>query len=174
MSNVDPDNANIIATNGVLHTVDTVVPFPNVVTFVLADPNFSTLVSALTQDPAFDYVSTLQSSSAAVGAPFTVFTPTNNAFENLLVDLNIDNLSDISTPTLEATLNLHVISGMNVRSSNIANLDGAETLGGVPIMVQEDPLAIIDPNGGENAIIATDVQATNGVIHAVSRVLRDL
>jgi len=41
--------ADIVASNGVIHTVDAVIDLPTVVTFATADPNFSTLVQALTE-----------------------------------------------------------------------------------------------------------------------------
>ncbi len=176
IAEVDLDNANIVASNGVLHVVESVITLPNVVTFALADPNFSALVSALTQDVTFNYVDILQSPTMAAGAPFTVFAPVNTAFENLLEDLGINELTEIETTVLSATLDLHVLSGVNVRESDLLSLDGTmpATIGGIPITIQADPGAIIDPDGNVNNIIVTDVQAANGVIHAVDRVLRDL
>ena len=55
-------------------------------------------------------------------------------------------------------------------------LDGASvpTFGGPSITIDAATPAIIDPDGGSNPIVVTDVQAINGVIHAVSRVIRDL
>ncbi len=95
---------NIEATNGVIHIVDKVIGIPTVVTFATADPNFSTLVSALTTlTPATDFVSVLSNTEAA----FTVFAPTNAAFTAL------------GTPPAEATLTQvllhHVVSG-NIQS----------------------------------------------------------
>ena len=168
--------ADIVAVNGVVHVVDTVIGLPDVTTFATADPNFSTLVSALTADASFGYVGALQTPNGTDPAPFTVLAPVNTAFENLLTDLGVDSLDDIDTATLAATLELHVIAGANVRAEDLAGLDGmmVETLGGTNITIQADPAAAIDPDNGENPIVATNVQATNGVIHAVSRVLRDL
>lgn len=168
--------ADIVAVNGVVHVVDTVIGLPDVTTFATADPNFSTLVSALTADASFGYVGALQTPNGTDPAPFTVLAPVNTAFENLLTDLGVDSLDDIDTATLAATLELHVIAGANVRAEDLAGLDGmmVETLGGTNITIQADPAAAIDPDNDENPIVATNVQATNGVIHAVSRVLRDL
>ncbi len=168
--------ADIVAVNGVVHVVDTVIGLPDVTTFATADPNFSTLVAALTADASFGYVGALQTPNGTDPAPFTVLAPVNTAFENLLTDLGVDSLDDIDTATLAATLELHVIAGANVRAEDLAGLDGmmVETLGGTNITIQADPAAAIDPDNGENPIVATNVQATNGVIHAVSRVLRDL
>lgn len=168
--------ADIVAANGVVHVVDTVIGLPDITTFATADPNFTSLVAALTADASFGYVTALQTPGDTSPAPFTVFAPINSAFDALLGDLGLTDLSEIPTATLAATLELHVVPGANVRAAALPELDGASvaTLGGTDITIQADPAAIIDPDGGENPIIVTDVQATNGVIHALSRVIRDL
>lgn len=168
--------ADIVAVNGVIHVVDTVIGLPDVTTFATSDPNFSSLVAGLTADSSFGYVAALQTANGTAPAPFTVFAPVNSAFDALLDDLGLDMLSEIPTATLAATLELHVVPGLNVRAEDLPGLDGASVppLGGADITIQADPAAIIDPDGGENPIVVVNVQATNGVIHAVSRVLRDL
>lgn len=168
--------ADVVAVNGVVHVVDTVIDLPNVTTFATADPTFSTLVAALTADPSFGYVAALQTANGTAPAPFTVFAPTNGAFDDLLADLGVTGLGDIAVPTLAATLELHVVPGANVRAEDLAGIDGANvtTLGGGEITIDAATPAIIDPDGGSNEIIVTNVQAANGVIHAIGRVIRDL
>jgi len=168
--------ADVVATNGVIHVVDAVIGLPDITTFALADPNFSSLVAALTADPSFGFVAALQTPVDTAPAPFTVFAPVNTAFDLLLGDLGLTELSQIDTAILAATLQLHVVPGANVRAEALPGLDGVSvmSLGGTDITIQADPAAIIDPDGGENFIIATDVQASNGVIHGLSRVIRDL
>ena len=76
--------ADIVASNGVIHTVNAVIDLPTVVTFAVADPNFSTLVQALTElTPSTDFVSVLSAQDGAGSDPFTVFAPTNAAFDAL-------------------------------------------------------------------------------------------
>ena len=168
--------ADIVASNGVIHVVDTVIDLPKVTTFATADPTFSTLVAALTADPTFGYVAALQTANGTSPAPFTVFAPTNDAFAALLTDLGATELGDIPVPTLAATLELHVVANANVRAEDLAGIDGASvtTLGGGQIIIDATTPAIIDPDGGSNEIILTNVQAANGVIHALNRVIRDL
>lgn len=167
-------NPDITAANGVVHIVDAVIGLPDVTTFAIADPTFSTLVSALTAYPNFTYVAALQTPNGTAPAPFTVFAPTNDAFGDLLTDLQVGGLGDIDEVTLASVLELHVVAGNNVRAEDLPGIDGAsvETLGGQNIVVDANAPAITGPDTNANGIIATNVQATNGVIHAISRVIR--
>lgn len=168
--------ADIVAVNGVVHLVDTVIGLPDVTTFATADPTFSSLVAALTADASFGYVAALQTPNGTAPAPFTVFAPTNDAFADLLSDLGLTELSEVPVATLAATLELHVITDQNVRAEDLGGIDGASvpTLGGGEVVIDANAPAIIDPDGDANHIIVTNVQAANGVIHAISRVIRDL
>lgn len=168
--------ADIVASNGVVHVVDAVIGLPDVTTFATADPNFSSLVAALTADASFGYVAALQTPNGTAPAPFTVFAPTNDAFAALLTDLGLTELSEVPVATLAATLELHVITGSNLTEADLSGLDGTmiETIGGTNVTIGAGPLSVIDPDNSINPIIVTDVQASNGVIHAISRVIRDL
>ena len=161
--------ANIMADNGVIHAVNAVIGLPTVVTFATADPTFSTLVAALTRDDQPDFVSVLSTPSGTSPSPFTVFAPTNEAFVSLLSDLGVGSLADIDGPTLTATLNTHVIAAANVRSENLVN--GPINTLGAEIIVDADSATLTDPNGRVSNIIVVDVQASNGVVHAIDMVL---
>ncbi|MCX2719996.1 fasciclin domain-containing protein [Lentiprolixibacter aurantiacus] len=168
---IDPD---IEASNGIIHVVDAVIGLPDVTTFAVADPNFATLVAALTAYPSFGYVSALQTPNGSTPAPFTVFAPTNEAFGDLLADLGGIELGDIDEATLSSVLELHVLAANNVRAEDLAGIDGANvpTLGGEDIVIDATTPAIIGPDSNGNTITATNVQAMNGVIHAIGRVIR--
>ena len=160
-------SADVIAANGVIHAVDAVIGLPTVVDFALADPNFSTLVAALTRsDLTFDYVTTLQSDG-----PFTVFAPTNTAFGDLLTELGAGSLADIDEPTLKATLDHHAVAGANVRSGDLMDNFTVGTLGGNIIANVTGGATLTDANDRVSNIIAVDVQAVNGVIHAIDKVI---
>ncbi|MBT8252770.1 MAG: fasciclin domain-containing protein [Flavobacteriaceae bacterium] len=161
---------DVDASNGVVHIVNTVIGLPTVVTFATADPTFETLVVALTrEDLTFDYVGTLSSTMSP--APFTVFAPTNQAFADLLTELELSELGDISEPVLKATLDHHAVANANVRAEDLSQDMEVGTLGG-PITISLDSGAqIIDANERTINIIATNVQAINGVIHAVDKVI---
>ncbi|NRB62475.1 MAG: fasciclin domain-containing protein [Saprospiraceae bacterium] len=161
--------ADIEVSNGVIHGIDQVIGLPDVTTFAIADPAFATLTSALTASQLnTDLVSALQAAG-----PFTVFAPTNQAFQDLL-DSNPDwsDLSDIPGDLLETVLLYHVSAAGNVRSTDLVNEMS------VPTLAQQNFTIDLTGNtptiqAGQNSagIIFTDVQATNGVIHVINTVI---
>jgi uncharacterized surface protein with fasciclin (FAS1) repeats len=160
---------DVVAANGVVHIVDAVIALPTVVTFAVADPTFGTLVSALTRPDQPDYVGILSTDAGTSPAPFTVFAPTNTAFDDLLAELSLGSLDEIDTATLTATLNTHVIAEANVRAEDLVS--GTVMTLGDDIVIDAANATITDPNGRVSNIIVTNVQAANGVVHAISKVL---
>ncbi|MBX7142649.1 MAG: fasciclin domain-containing protein, partial [Chitinophagales bacterium] len=117
--------ADVKASNGVVHVVDQVIGLPTVVTFAVSNPDFSTLVQALTRpDLSTDFVSILSGAG-----PFTVFAPTNAAFSALLTELGASSLNDIDAATLEKVLTYHVVSG-NILAESLSNNQVVGTLNG--------------------------------------------
>ena len=164
--------ADILAVNGVIHKVDAVIGLPNIVTFATADPNFSTLVSALTRsDLTTDFVSVLSTATGTSPAPFTVFAPINDAFNRLLTELNLASLSEIDEPTLDVVLKYHVVGGANVLDSNLTDNLTVSTLSGDITADITGGARLTDSSGRVSDIIATNVQANNGVIHAINNVI---
>ena len=162
--------ADIVATNGVIHAVDAVIDLPTVVTFAVADPNFSTLVQALTElTPSTDFVAVLSAQDGAGDDPFTVFAPTNAAFDALAAIPGEDDLIPI--------LQHHVIAGGNVRSGDLTDGIMPTTLEGDAITINlpgtDDNIADVTDGAGNTGIgiDAVDVQAINGVIHVLDAVL---
>ncbi|WP_422350696.1 fasciclin domain-containing protein [Flagellimonas sp.] len=165
--------ADIVATNGVIHAVDMVIDLPTVVTFATADPNFSTLVTALTDlTPSTDFVSVLSAQDGNGSDPFTVFAPTNAAFDALAA---IPEEADL-IPILQH----HVIAGANIRSGDLTPNGDTVT----PATLEGDTFTITLPGTNGNiadvtdgagnmgiGIDAVDVQAVNGVIHVLDAVL---
>ena len=165
--------ADIEVDNGVIHAVNAVIGLPDITTFALADPEFTTLVAALTAatDESIDFVSTLQTQTSPP-APFTIFAPTNQAFTDFLTEKDFADLAAIPVDVLQSVLKYHVVTGVNVRSEDIT--DGIEVTtfeGGKFTINTGTDVTITDENGGESTVIATDVQATNGVIHVIDTVL---
>ena len=164
--------ADILADNGIVHVVDAVIGLPSVVTFAVADPTFSTLVAALTRDDlTTNFVDVLSTATGTSPAPFTVFAPTNDAFGSLLSELGIAGLADIDEPTLDAVLKNHVVAGLNVFDTDLTDNMTVPTLGGDITANVTGGATLTDNSGRIIDIIATNVQADNGVIHAINRVI---
>ena len=164
--------ADVFVDNGTIHAVDAVIGLPTVVTFAVADPNFSVLVTALTRsDLTFDFVGTLSTANGTDPAPFTVFAPIDSAFIDLLEELGVDSLDDIDEPTLKGTLEMHAVAGANVLAAGLSDGMTIGTLGGNITANVTGGAALTDANDRVSDIIAVDVQASNGVIHAINKVL---
>ncbi len=160
---------DISASNGVIHKVDKVIGLPTVVTHALANPNFSSLVAALTRSDMPNFAAIL---SGTTSSPFTVFAPTNAAFTSLLTELSLPNLGAVPTATLENVLKYHVVAGANVLSTDITNNMNVTTFqGGTFKITTTGGVKITDANNRVSNVIATDVQCSNGVIHAIDKVL---
>jgi len=151
---------DVQASNGVIHIVDNVLlpqafREPNIVDRAEELGNFTTLVGALEQTG-------LKSTVQYLG-PFTVFAPTDAAFNNLPSGL----LGSLSDEELAEILQYHVLNG-TVLSTDLS----AEQA--VPSLTQEE--LFITANGGvtvngSSSVGTADVEVTNGVIHAVDQVL---
>ena len=163
---------NVYATNGVIHAVDRVVPIPSIVTFAKADKGLTNLLIALTRpDLTADFASILSTNVGTAPAPFTVFAPTDQAFIDLLVELGAQSLSDIDEPTLKATLTYHVIGEANALSTDLSDNLELNTLGGPITANITGGATLTDGNNRVSKIIAVDVQANNGVIHVIDKVI---
>ncbi len=166
--------ADVSASNGVVHVVDAVIGLPTVATFAVADPTFETLYAALTRDDHEEDAVTLLSSSDEP-APFTVFAPTNDAFGDLLSSLGYSSLDEIQLALLEDVLGMHVVPEANYRSGDLTEGMTAVTVGDETITISLIPIPnITDPNGFVSNIIVVDVQAINGVVHVVDKVILPL
>jgi len=162
-------SADIEATNGVIHVIDKVLLPPNVVDIALMNENFSILVQALTRsDLTFDFVGFLSDDG-----PYTVFAPTNNAFADLLNSNPAWNsLDDIDAATLDAVLKYHVIATGNFESTALSDGISVTTAKGDNVTINTmGGVTVTDANNGVSNVIIADVQGTNGVIHAIDKVL---
>ena len=156
---------DVMASNGIIHVIDSVlIPKAapaatpkNIVQTAVAAGQFKTLASLLKKA---GLAGTLQGRG-----PFTVFAPTDAAFAKVpkatLAALGKNRAK------LRAVLLYHVVKG-KVTAKQVVKLRSAKTLNGqsVPIRVRSGKVTV-----GGAAVTATDVAASNGVIHVIDRVL---
>jgi Secreted and surface protein containing fasciclin-like repeats len=135
-------------------------PLPNLVAVAAANPDFSTLVTAL---QAAGLVGTLQREG-----PFTVFAPTNAAFAALPPGTVESLLRPENRAELVRILTYHVVPGLAPSSALRAGQQVA-TLQGSPVTVTLLEGGRIRINNAN--VIAADIQASNGIIHVIDAVL---
>ena len=135
------------------------------------DETFSTLVSAVT---AAGLGQTLSGDG-----PFTVFAPTNDAFAKI-PEATLTELTTNDTETLGNILTYHVVAGNVDAATLLQAIEGAgadgysiETVNGgtLTATVVDGNVVLTDAAGGTATVTATDVAASNGVIHVIDTVL---
>ncbi|MFK7841365.1 MAG: fasciclin domain-containing protein [Sphingorhabdus sp.] len=142
-----------------------------IVDVAVGNADFSTLVTAVT---AADLATTLSGEG-----PFTVFAPTNDAFAKV----DPDTLAALLTPEMKddltGLLTYHVVAGQ-LKAADVvkAITDGGgsavlTTVQGASLTATLDGESVIleDAAGGKSTVILTDVEASNGVIHAIDTVI---
>lgn len=119
--------------------------------------SFTTLLAAL---DAAGLTATLEGEG-----PFTVFAPTDEAF-NALPAGTVDALLQ-DPQALASILTYHVVSG-RVEAAQVVTLQSAETLNGASVSISVDGSTVkVD----DATVVQTDVQASNGVIHVIDAVI---
>lgn len=132
---------------------------PTIVEVATGNEDFSTLVAALQAAGLVDVL--------AGDGPYTVFAPTNEAFaalppgtvENLLKPENKDQLI--------AVLTYHVVPGA-VYAADVSKLDSTTTVQGNSIAIAANMGTVKVDNA---QVVATDIEASNGVIHVIDAVI---
>jgi len=138
----------------------------DIVDTAIAAGDFTTLVAAVQAAGVED---TLRGEG-----PFTVFAPTDDAFA-ALPDGTIETLLEDPEGDLTDILTYHVVAGA-VPAADVVELDGQQitTVNGAAITVgvaDDGSVTLTDAAGNDVAVIATDIQANNGVIHVIDAVL---
>lgn len=135
------------------------------------DEAFSTLVAAVTAAGAAEMLSG--------EGPFTVFAPTNDAFAKL-PEGTVETLTTEDTDTLASILQYHVVEGSIDAATLLAAIEGAgdagysiTTANGATLTatVVDGAVVLTDANGGTATVTATDVEASNGLVHVIDTVL---
>jgi uncharacterized surface protein with fasciclin (FAS1) repeats len=129
---------------------------PNIVEIAVGNDNFTTLVAAV---QAAGLVEALQSPG-----PFTVFAPTDAAFAALppgTVQTLVQN-----PPQLARILKYHVVAG-KLTQADLAKVETVESLEGSPIAINcSDDFEVKN-----STVIMPDIEADNGIIHVIDRVI---
>lgn len=162
-------DVDVEATNGVVHVIDKVMLPPTVVNHALNGKSFTKLVEALTDSRhTTNFVSILSGTG-----PFTVFAPTDAAFQTLLdSDASWNTIADIPVATLDAVLKYHVVSNANVQADELTDGQSIGTLQGNNLTVDLSSGAKLQTTSNQTVTIeATDVQGSNGVVHVVNMVM---
>ena len=142
-----------------------------IVDVAVGNKDFSTLVTALT---AADLVSALQADG-----PFTVFVPTNEAFDKIDSKTLGSLLEEKNKKALSNILTYHVVSDKLTAADVTAALKKGKgkvelkALNGQKLsVIQKDgKIWLNDVNGNYSEIVMTDVMADNGVIHVIDTVV---
>ena len=162
---VSVDKSKVVATdiacsNGVIHIIDTVLmpATENIPAVATKAGSFKTLLAAV---KAAGLVETLRGTG-----PFTVFAPTDDAFAKLGTTV-ADLLKPENKAKLASILTYHVVSG-RVYSEAAVEAKAAKTVQGDSIKITaNDKGAFVN----DAKIVATDIDASNGVIHVIDTVL---
>lgn len=143
----------------------------SIVDIAIESPDHSTLVAAV---KAAELVPIL-----AGDGPFTVFAPTNSAFQKLPQGTLETLLKIENKPDLAKILTYHVIAGNLDASSILQEIENGggqielETVSGdiLKAFVKGGEVILSDENGGFSTVIATDLKANNGIVHVIDSVL---
>ncbi|MTB53283.1 fasciclin domain-containing protein [Lewinella sp. W8] len=192
---------DIAGSNGVIHVIDRVIlpagvnpaallpkkammrkkemkagmmmgaPEPNIASIAVGNENFETLVAAL---GAAGYVDMFKSAGE-----YTVFAPTDDAFDALPEGTVANLVKPEQKSALQGILAYHVVPAKITAEKLVGAITKAggyytlPTLGNQTLVASIDNGSVIltDGNGNRSKVVMTDVEASNGVIHAIDTVL---
>jgi len=130
-----------------------------IVEIASADDQFSILVDAVVK-------ADLAEALSAEG-PYTVFAPTNEAFESLFADLGVNGINDLTKDQLTPILLYHVVDGAvwskDIKSGQVSTLNDAASIN---VVVAKNKVMVDKSN-----VVIADIQGSNGVIHVIDTVL---
>jgi uncharacterized surface protein with fasciclin (FAS1) repeats len=170
--------ADIEANNGVIHLVSNVIAIPTLVNHVIANPDFDTLQAVVTSEIGGAFGDQSGVLNALVGltaaAPATLFAPNNAA---LSTATGTGGFANGATPVQVSTvLQYHVTTAGNVRSSQLTNNQVVpmftSPVQDVTVILGSGTVDIKDTANNLSRVFQADIQASNGVIHGVDRVLQ--
>ena len=161
----------LLATFAIVASTITVNAQKTLVDVAVGSKDHTTLVAAV---KAADLVATLQSAG-----PFTVFAPVNAAFGKLPAGTVDYLLKPENKATLAKVLTYHVVAGsFNAAAVVKAITDGCGSVtlktvsgGNLVASIKEGKVILTDERGGVATVVATDLAASNGLIHVLDAVV---
>ncbi|WP_422861094.1 fasciclin domain-containing protein [Flagellimonas sp. W118] len=182
------DNAKVVlpnvgASNGVVHVINKVLLPQSAIDFVASLQLKNIVEIAIETDDLSLLVEALQTANAGLvetlsgDGPFTVFAPTNKAFEDLLGVLGFHSLSDFDTDEeidiLIKVLTYHVVAGTAAFSTDLSNGQQIPTVQGesVGINIKNGTVHVEDATDDNATVVLPNVEASNGVVHVINKVL---
>ena len=160
--------ADLAASNGVVHVVDAVL-LPadfgvqrNIMELIAADPRFEGIEEVLRD---VRLAETLRG-----GGPFTLFAPTNDALLALASDESTLAEILLNEQLLKRSLQLHIVSQL-LRASDLQDGDVVTTLDNFDVTIARDNRVTLNFFDTTANVVDVDLQASNGVVHAVDAVL---
>jgi len=162
--------ADISASNGVIHKIDAVLlpaPTATITETVVADAQLSTLEAAVVR-------AGLAGTLSGTG-PFTVFAPTDAAFQAALTALGLTAEELLALPNLGDILTFHVVPGAVV-ASQLTNGQVLTTVNGqtLTVRISGSTVGFDSEDAGtepDATVVTADIGASNGVIHKIGAVL---
>ncbi|WP_153799111.1 fasciclin domain-containing protein [Foetidibacter luteolus] len=156
--------ADVQASNGTVHVIDKVLlPPSQTIAQIASGADFTLLLAAVVKAGL----------ATAVSGPgkFTVFAPTNTAFNNAGFN-SVADINSADQATIEAVVKYHVLA-TNAFASDLSNGGTATSLQGGTLTLNATPptVKITGSNENASAITTADVVATNGVVHVIDKVL---
>jgi transforming growth factor-beta-induced protein len=130
-----------------------------IVEIASADKQFSILVDAVIK-------ADLAEALSAEG-PYTVFAPTNEAFEALFANLGVNGIDDLTKDQLTPILLYHVVDGAvwskDIKSGQVATLNQTAS---IDVEVTKNKVMV-----DNSIVVVADIESSNGVIHVIDAVL---
>ena len=130
-----------------------------IVEIASSNDQFSILVQAVVKADLVDALS--------ADGPYTVFAPTNEAFEALFANLGVNGIDDLTKDQLKPILLYHVVNGAvwskDIKSGMVSTLNETAS---VEVKKSNSKVMVNNSN-----VVSADIEGSNGVIHVIDQVL---
>lgn len=160
-------DADIDASNGVLHVIDNYIDKPTILTFLEVDGRFDSLL-VIVKDNNYNYENAFSSGMK------TLFAPSNQACAAYISASPYAKMDDIPLATKPTILNYHYTNNVNLRSDQMSQDQEITSVQGNKLIIDLTngiELETVSSSQGNVNVSVTDIQATNGVLHIVDEVL---